>query len=380
VGIVLVAAIGASGPWAGAAGRQDPRQEREEVRRRQASVAAQVDGLRADQDDVEAALDVLDANVASQTAALRDAERAASEAAAAADQARAEAAAAEQALVDLEVRVRELAVEAYMRPGGDDIAALSTADMTEAVQRQALIDFRAGQNADAVDQLRAAREDLQLKRDAAEAASARADEQRAAVAGRLGELESARAQQAKLASQVASRVEAALAEAANLAGLDASLSRQIEEEQRRLAARVASARSSGTRFSGTGNITIVNVGGIYVNAIIADDVAALLAASEDAGLDLGGGGYRDPEDQWRLRQQNCPDPANSPPSACSPPTARPGQSMHEQGLAIDFTCSGVLITSRTNSCYRWLDAHAATYGLYELSSGAEPWHWSTNGN
>ena len=36
------------------------------------------------------------------------------------------------------------------------------------------------------------------------------------------------------------------------------------------------------------------------------------------------------------------------------------------------------IQSRANPAYRWLAAHAAKYGLYNLPS--EPWHWSVNGN
>jgi D-alanyl-D-alanine carboxypeptidase len=52
--------------------------------------------------------------------------------------------------------------------------------------------------------------------------------------------------------------------------------------------------------------------------------------------------------------------------------------MHEQGLAIDFTCSGALINSRTGPCWNWLATYAADYGFYNLPS--EPWHWSVNGH
>ncbi len=52
--------------------------------------------------------------------------------------------------------------------------------------------------------------------------------------------------------------------------------------------------------------------------------------------------------------------------------------MHERGLAIDFTCNGSIIGSRSGPCYNWLKANAANYGLYNLPS--EAWHWSTNGN
>ena len=67
----------------------------------------------------------------------------------------------------------------------------------------------------------------------------------------------------------------------------------------------------------------------------------------------------------------------APSSACSPPTARPGTSMHEKGLAIDFTCGGGTI-SRGSACFGWLEGHAGGYGLYNLPS--EPWHWSTDGS
>lgn len=78
-----------------------------------------------------------------------------------------------------------------------------------------------------------------------------------------------------------------------------------------------------------------------------------------------------------VRRANCPDPVNSPPSAWSPPTARPGTSLHEQGLAIDFSNNGALIRSRSDAGYLWLAANASSYGFFNLPS--EPWHWSTTG-
>ena len=67
-----------------------------------------------------------------------------------------------------------------------------------------------------------------------------------------------------------------------------------------------------------------------------------------------------------------------PASACSPPTARPGQSNHERGLAIDFTYNGGSITTRSNPGFVWLAENAASFGFVNLPS--EPWHWSTDGN
>jgi probable HAF family extracellular repeat protein len=121
---------------------------------------------------------------------------------------------------------------------------------------------------------------------------------------------------------------------------------------------------------------------ITVNAAIADQIEGLLAAAEADGLSLTGHGHRDHARQIALRRAHCGTSYYAiyqmPASRCSPPTARPGTSMHERGEAIDFSCDGMLIRSHSNPCYRWLADHAADYGLYNLPS--EAWHWSTNGS
>jgi LAS superfamily LD-carboxypeptidase LdcB len=75
---------------------------------------------------------------------------------------------------------------------------------------------------------------------------------------------------------------------------------------------------------------------------------------------------------------------DAPASACSSPTARPGTSMHEQGLAIDFAWHGTTLcyprascTPGQNAASDWLQAHAAAYGLHRLDT--EAWHYSVNG-
>jgi len=60
---------------AGAARQRDPGSERERVRQRRAQVASQIDALKAEDREVEAALDALNANVATQRARLADAQR-----------------------------------------------------------------------------------------------------------------------------------------------------------------------------------------------------------------------------------------------------------------------------------------------------------------
>ena len=126
---------------------------------------------------------------------------------------------------------------------------------------------------------------------------------------------------------------------------------------------------------------VTKVGTFWVHRSIASNVSALLSAASAAGFSLTGGGFRDPASQIELRQAHCGtsyyDIYQKPASQCSPPTAIPGRSMHERGLALDIKSGGVLIQSRSNPAFQWLAANASRFGFYNLPS--EPWHWSTNG-
>ena len=135
--------------------------------------------------------------------------------------------------------------------------------------------------------------------------------------------------------------------------------------------------SSGPSYS-SGGISLSTVGGITVNSQIAGQLRSMLSAAASSGLHLSGGGYRDPSSQIALRKAHCGTSEyaiySMPASQCSPPTAPPGSSQHEVGLAIDFdNCS-----SRSTACYQWLAGHASSFGFYNLPS--EPWHWSVNGH
>ena len=104
-----------------------------------------------------------------------------------------------------------------------------------------------------------------------------------------------------------------------------------------------------------------------VDSSIGDALTAMLAAAAADGLSFGGGAYRDAAAQIALRRAHCgpsgDDVYRKPASACRPPTARPGASMHEQGLAIDFTVDGSVIASRSSPGYRWLAANAGRFGF-----------------
>lgn len=234
--------------------------------------------------------------------------------------------------------------------------ALLVADSVRLIEETAILTREAAQT-------RQARE-----REMAEARAAedRAAQQHARMMTLLDEADRAVAAEEQAMAQIAAQ------QADTEARID-----QIEAARERAAARI------GITSAGEG---LVTVGGITVAESLGPALKDLLAAAAADGIDLGGSGYRSPETTARLRRANgCPDVYDSPPSSCRVPTARPGNSMHEKGLAVDFTYQGRTICypnppSRCsgNAAFDWLRANAATYGLYGMST--EAWHWSTNGN
>lgn len=118
-------------------------------------------------------------------------------------------------------------------------------------------------------------------------------------------------------------------------------------------------------------------GVIDINVSLASQLNRLLKDAQAAGILFGGGGFRSYEEQVGLRTTNgCPDVFTASPSSCRVPTAIPGTSNHEKGLAIDFTTGGNTL-DRGSPGFNWLVANAANYGLINLPS--EPWHWSVTG-
>lgn len=109
--------------------------------------------------------------------------------------------------------------------------------------------------------------------------------------------------------------------------------------------------------------------GIIVASIVSDRVVAMLNAAAQQGITLNGSAFRSYERQLEIyTERGCP---------CDPPVARPGNSMHERGLAIDFTGSNGGTLRAGTPAFNWLSQNAASYGFYNLPS--ESWHWSTSG-
>jgi hypothetical protein len=150
------------------------------------------------------------------------------------------------------------------------------------------------------------------------------------------------------------------------------------------ARRQRSSTSGGTGVGavpgGLATVSCPTGGSVTVAASIAENVRGLFDLAGRGGVPLCGWGYRDSARQVQLRREHCGTSEYAiyrmPASQCSPPTARPGASMHEQGLAIDFTCDGGSIAAG-GSCDNFLKSNADDYGLRNLPS--EIWHYSTNG-
>lgn len=109
-----------------------------------------------------------------------------------------------------------------------------------------------------------------------------------------------------------------------------------------------------------------------VSSLISKKVIDMVAAASQAGTTLAGGSFRSYEQQMELRKAHCPDPINSPATACTPDTAKAGESQHERGLAVDFNNA-----DRGSATWNWMVAHGAEYGFFNLPT--ESWHWSQSG-
>jgi peptidoglycan hydrolase CwlO-like protein len=404
-----------------------------EVRAQRGEVDLQVNALVAEDAEVQAALVVLEDNVATQQAELEEAERALEEA-------EAEVASATEAVEAAQVRIDmlgiatdNLVVEAYVDPPTNQgLDAFRNAEsLSDVAVRKALVEIQADADADLLDQLEQAHEDLEVEKANKEAAAAEAETKRAEAESELTEVQNALAQQQSFAADLESRLNAKLAEAESLKAFDAALAEQLVREQEALAAWIkalqeneererqaaaaaaaaAAARRGGGGGGGSGGgggagggsaaapepdvapsviapapgglatVTCPYGGRITVAGAIAENVQGLLDHAARLGVSLCGSGWRSPESQIALRRAHCGTSNYAiyqmPSSSCTPPTARPGSSMHERGLAIDFSCNGGGAIRRGNSCWNFLAAHARAYGLYNLPS--EPWHWSTNG-
>jgi LAS superfamily LD-carboxypeptidase LdcB len=395
--LAVALTVAALTPSAGSAQEPDPEateQQRDDVRDRQAEVVLELDALEAKDAEVRAALAEIERNVATQRSELRQAERAQA-------QSEAELAEATQAVTDaqhwideLNKQADQLVIDSFVNPPSDyALEPLRAGSITEAAVIQAVLEMQGERDAQVLERLAQAHDALETEQANKADAAVEAERAQQTAAQELDDVEAALGQQQAFAAEVEKRLNAKLAESESLRTLDAALSDRLAREQAELAAQLAAAQAPAPTQDvapsqiapapgGLATVTCPIGGSITVAGSISGDVQALLNDAAADGVMLCGGGYRNPEEQVQLRMAHCGTSNYAiyqmPASQCSPPTAIPGTSMHEQGLAIDFTCNGGGAVSTGDECWDWLQANAVAYGLYDLPS--EPWHWSTNGN
>ena len=410
VTVALAAAVAAgttlATPAVGGA-QEDPATETEQVAHSQALVAVEADILKADNRQVTQALSDIKANVDAQTAELATAQQALASANAAVAAADAAVAETQRRIDDLLVKTDQVVVNAFVSPGTESaLSMFSEESPTIANVKWAILDLQTTTDAKLLADYHAAQEQLRTQKDTQDKAREEAQNRKAEAEAALADKQAAVSQQALFASEVPARPgpprtrgglgkNVAPARAAgyvaggkNGGGALNELDEEVAAELARRRAVELSAQAEANKAAGIqappgGVVSVPCPGGgsIQVAGDIAKPVERLLTAAAEAGISMCGNGYRDPADQIAVRRSNCGTSYYAiwimPASYCSPPTARPGASMHEQGLAIDFTIGGSTI-SYGGAAYNWMKAHAADYGLSNLPG--EPWHWSTNGN
>ncbi|CAN5408414.1 hypothetical protein BH10ACT1_BH10ACT1_18650 [soil metagenome] len=407
---------------AGSAPSGDPRAERDQVRAERAKLAGRIDTTKASLAEIDRAVEALQANVAAEERKLAETEAQVAQATKDIADAKAAITKRQDEIGALQILMRERAVRAYVSPPGDDVlTVLETKDFTSAAERRFYVDLKAQDDADIADRLDGAVTDLSFQKRKAAAARTRADAKRVEQRKRTKAVQQAEAAQQALSDKMQSTVNSQISRSVQLARTDRALSSQIAKQQAALVARIAAQKaareeadkraaaaaanqptpvdntpappsnqspgggettplppvSSGGGGTGTGGISLCTVGGITVNCAIRGQVESLLNAARASGVALSGGGYRDASGQIAARKRNCGTSYYAiyemPASSCHPPTARPGTSQHELGLAIDFSNCG-----RSSACFSWLRGNASSFGFYNLPS--ESWHWSTTGN
>lgn len=393
--VIGLLVLGAAGATPSAAQEQDDEElqseELDEIRAEQerneqqlADAAQGIDGTLGEISDLTTAMEVVDQAINKQELEVKAARTKLGIAERRLAESTEAVVAAEAALVDLEAQVRRRAVESFV---GQDVATpdiVYTNNPGLTVRMESLLTAILQGDADVADAYTAVQNELAVERETARENRVAAEQFRVEVERVQRRLEVDRATQNELFEASNERLEHLLNEQAYREQLGEELEAKEKTELNKLAAQLRAAS-----YTGPGGLAgpvatpdeIEWVYGIAIHKTVATNLKAMIEAAEADGIVLRGNGWRDPSAQIRLRRAHCgtSDYAiwEAPASSCRPPTARPGSSYHERGLAIDFTDNGKSINSPSSPAYLWLRRNAANYGFYNLPT--ERWHWSTTG-
>lgn len=362
------------------------RDERKQVQADKVEQAGKVDAASAELDELIEALQIMQAEVTGQESRLAEAEsqlaQRQQESAIAYEEIEAKA----LEVVELEEKLSQRAIDSFVsRDEANASPLIEASDPNKAARMQSVVEDATRSDVEIGEELARVQEDLEINRALAADAEAEAIELEDQIAVQLVDLEVARDAQAALSAEAEDRLEQQQLHLEELKRMDANLGVKEQAAIDELAAEIARKRQQSSGGGSSLPIAtpadITRAAGFSVHTSIASNVENMVNAAAADGVNLGGWGWRSSASQIALRKKNCGTSNYAiyqmSSSRCSPPTARPGASMHERGLAIDFTYNGGSISSRSSPGYKWLAAHAASYGFYNLPS--EPWHWSTNG-
>jgi murein DD-endopeptidase MepM/ murein hydrolase activator NlpD len=260
--IVIALVAGLVAPAGAASG--DPRTQREQARQQRARLASQLNALQASDTQLAEAVAALDAHISTQSSKVEAARQAVAAAEAELAQAREALAATQARIVELRRILVERAVAAFIDPQagvGDSFSEIvNSADFSEAARKRALLDNIAGNDRDFIDELNAAEEDYEIERQAAEAATERAQQRTLEAQNRLSELTSARAAQAAKRQALETRKREILAESAAHAREEGRLTTLIAERE---AAERARQQAAARRVSAPANSAVSASGMIW---------------------------------------------------------------------------------------------------------------------
>jgi murein DD-endopeptidase MepM/ murein hydrolase activator NlpD len=254
----LALVVGLASP-AGAASTTAARKRQAEVRAAKARAAAQLNGLKASDDQLEKAVAALATQVRAQNAKVASAQQAVSVAEAAVKQADAKIAATEASMASLHGAVINRAVAAYVRPQQAAFAGITDAkNLEDASRRTSMLRQVANSDRDILDELRATKEDLGIEKERAAAARQVAAERKAAANQQLSAYKAHLAEKARLEQALNARIAAVTGEIEAQSREDAAIQALLNSEAAKAAAAKRSSRGdadasdSGGRHSGAG--------------------------------------------------------------------------------------------------------------------------------
>ena len=229
------------------------RAKREAARQKKAKLAAQLNHLRASDQQLTNAVRVLDRQVAAQQASADAARQAVQAALAAVAQSEAKIAATETEMTTLHTAVVNRAVSVYVRPKDNAfVGVIGARDLGEASRRSSLLAQVTNKDRDVLDRLRALREDLGDEQVKAAAARDLAADRREVVLARLSQLQVARREKQRLSAALDARIREYQAEADAVAAQESGLTALIRSREQQRASRSADDPGLDGRISGAG--------------------------------------------------------------------------------------------------------------------------------